>query len=129
MCKYSHRIWRSAADLSFSDFMFGQFHHGKVSLPQGADDLIKPDLQGSSLGSAGLSPPAVLGHDHHVAATVRRESIRLLPAETKATLYFSALHYTAYSKILLFYKIILRFFVVQINEVQQINLSALVGSQ
>lgn len=68
--KYSHTIRRRAADLCFGDFVFGQFHHRKVPLPQGADDLVEADLQGPPLGRAGLSPPAALGHDHHGAPTV-----------------------------------------------------------
>jgi len=62
-------LWRAAADLCFGDFMLGQFHHCKVSLPQGADDLIEADLQGPSLGRAGLRW-AVLFHDHNGAPAV-----------------------------------------------------------
>lgn len=59
-----------AADLCFCDFMPGQFDHCKVSFPQGADDLIEADLQGPSLGRAGLGPRAALCHDHHGAPTL-----------------------------------------------------------
>lgn len=73
-----------AADLCFGDFMFRQLHHCKVPLPQGADDLVEADLQGPSLCRSGLSPPAILRHDHHGAATVWcLDSVRLVPAETK----------------------------------------------
>lgn len=71
-------ISRRAADLCFGDFVFGQFHHRKVPLPQGADDLIEADLQGPSLGRAGLSPPAALRHDHHGAPTVWSYSVGIV---------------------------------------------------
>lgn len=65
-----HNDRRRAADLCFGDFMLRQFHHSKVSFPQGADDLIEADLQWPSLGRVGLRPPAVLCHDHHSAPTI-----------------------------------------------------------
>lgn len=58
------------ADLRFGDFVFGQLHHCKVSLSQGANDLIEADLQGPLLGRAGLRTPAGVCHDHHGAAAL-----------------------------------------------------------
>lgn len=63
------------ADLCLGDFMSGQFHHGKVSLAQRADDFVEADLQGSSLGRAGLSPLGALCQDHHGASTVWSYSV------------------------------------------------------
>lgn len=51
---------RPAADLRFGDFVPSEFHHCKISLAQGADDLIEADLQGPSLARSGLSCLAAL---------------------------------------------------------------------
>lgn len=64
-------LWHGVSYQCFGDFVPGQFHHCKISLPQGADDLVEAHLQGSPpLGRSWLSPLAVLSHDHHAAATV-----------------------------------------------------------
>lgn len=58
--KCSHVTRRQAADLRFSDFVSSEFHHCKISLAQGADDLIEADLQGPSLARSGRSCLAAL---------------------------------------------------------------------
>lgn len=66
--------------------MFGQLHNCKVSFPQGAEDLIEAHLQWPSLGRTGLSPLAVLCHDHHSAPTAMGR-LRLVAAQTKELHY------------------------------------------
>lgn len=58
-----------AADLCFSDFVPGQFHHCKVPFPQGPDDFIEADLQRPPLGRARLSSPVGFCHDYHGVPT------------------------------------------------------------
>lgn len=58
--KRARRRRRRAADLRFGDFVPSEFHHCKISLAQGADDLIEADLQGPSLARPGLSCLAAL---------------------------------------------------------------------
>lgn len=59
-----------ATDLCFGDFVSGQFHHCKVSFPQGADDFIEADLQRPPLGRTRLNSSVGFCHDHHGVPTV-----------------------------------------------------------
>lgn len=58
--KRGQRRRGQAADLRFGDFVSSEFHHCKISLAQGADDLIEANLQGPSLARSGLSCLAAL---------------------------------------------------------------------
>lgn len=63
-------MMQESSYLCFCYFVSGQFHHSKVSLAEGSDDLIEADLQRPGLGTTRLRARAAVRHYNHDAGFV-----------------------------------------------------------